>query len=195
MGDINASAGDDRPDDERSQARRFSKMDSAVNSLQEAIKLCVTKVTRESLDEKDGRRAMEIIASATNLEHIDDITDKHLMELATRRSSIDASSPTRAPRTANLSSTRAGQPQTGLQCVHIRRRNDCPHLIEEKPGLRNAELAAWRATYAGYARDARRVSEPVRFIWTCCAAGPSRSTSTAKHLKANDGHEAGSLSS
>jgi phosphate:Na+ symporter len=31
---------------------------------------------RESLDEKDGRRAMEIIAFATNLEHIGDITDK-----------------------------------------------------------------------------------------------------------------------
>jgi phosphate:Na+ symporter len=37
-------------------------MDNIVDRLDEAIKLYATKVTRESLDDRDGRRAMEIIA-------------------------------------------------------------------------------------------------------------------------------------
>jgi phosphate:Na+ symporter len=45
----------------------------------------VIKLTRESLDESDGRRAMEIISFAINLEHIGDIIDKNLMELATKK--------------------------------------------------------------------------------------------------------------
>jgi phosphate:Na+ symporter len=53
--------------------------------LHEAIKLYVTQITRESLDESDGRRAMEIIAFDINLEHIGDIIDKNLMELAAKK--------------------------------------------------------------------------------------------------------------
>ena len=55
-----------------------SRMDNIVDRLDEAIKLYVTKITRESLDERDGRRAMEIIAFSINLEHIGDIIDKNL---------------------------------------------------------------------------------------------------------------------
>src|SRR5205085_11649186 len=40
---------------------------------------------RESLDERDGRRAMEIISFTINLEHIGDIIDKNLMELAAKK--------------------------------------------------------------------------------------------------------------
>jgi hypothetical protein len=39
-----------------------------MERLDEAIKLCLTKVTRESLDDRDGRRAMEIISFSINLE-------------------------------------------------------------------------------------------------------------------------------
>ena len=59
-----------------------SRMDNIVDRLDEAIKLYVTKLTRESLDDREGARAMEIIAFAINLEHIGDIIDKNLMELS-----------------------------------------------------------------------------------------------------------------
>src|SRR5262249_45196212 len=59
--------------------------DDAVDRLDEAIKLYVTKVTRESLDEREGQRAMEIITFAINLEHIGDIIDKNLMEIAAKK--------------------------------------------------------------------------------------------------------------
>jgi phosphate:Na+ symporter len=45
----------------------------------------VIKITRQSLDDREGRRAFEIMAFAINLEHIGDIIDKNLMELATKK--------------------------------------------------------------------------------------------------------------
>jgi phosphate:Na+ symporter len=62
-----------------------SRMDNTVDSLDEAIKLYVTKLTRGSLDEREGKRAMEIISFAINLEHMGDIIDKNLSELATKK--------------------------------------------------------------------------------------------------------------
>jgi phosphate:Na+ symporter len=71
--------------DDRKLVAEICRMDNAVDRLDEAIKLYVTKITRESLDEGDGRRAMEIIAFTINLEHIGDIIDKNLMELAGKK--------------------------------------------------------------------------------------------------------------
>jgi phosphate:Na+ symporter len=70
---------------DRQLAAEVSRMDNIVDRLDEAIKLYVTKVTRESLDDRDGRRAMEIISFSINLEHIGDIIDKNLMELAVKK--------------------------------------------------------------------------------------------------------------
>ena len=70
---------------DRKLAAEVSRMDNVVDRLDEAIKLYITKLTRESLDEREGARAMEIIAFAINLEHIGDIVDKNLMELAAKK--------------------------------------------------------------------------------------------------------------
>ena len=71
--------------DDRKLVSEIERMDNVVDKLYEAIKLYVTKITRESLDDREGRRAMEIIAFAINLEHIGDIIDKNLMELAAKK--------------------------------------------------------------------------------------------------------------
>ena len=70
---------------DRKLTGEVSRMDNIVDRLDEAIKLYVTKITRGSLDDRDGRRATEIIAFAINLEHIGDIIDKNLMELAAKK--------------------------------------------------------------------------------------------------------------
>jgi phosphate:Na+ symporter len=70
---------------DRKIAGDVSRMDNIVDRLNEAIKLYVTKLTRDSLDEREGRRAMEIISFTINLEHIGDIIDKNLCELATKK--------------------------------------------------------------------------------------------------------------
>jgi phosphate:Na+ symporter len=71
--------------DDRRLVAEVSRMDNAVDKLDEAVKLYVTRLTRESLDERDGYRAMEIVAFSINLEHIGDIIDKNLMELAQKK--------------------------------------------------------------------------------------------------------------
>ena len=71
--------------DDRRLVASIERMDNAVDRLHEAIKLYMTNITRESLDDREGRRAMEIIAFAINLEHIGDIIDKNLMELAAKK--------------------------------------------------------------------------------------------------------------
>ncbi len=70
---------------DRTLVDQVSRMDNSVDGLDEAIKLYLTKLTRDSLDEGEGRRAMEIISFAINLEHIGDIIDKNLSELATKK--------------------------------------------------------------------------------------------------------------
>ena len=54
-------------------------MDNAVDQLDEAIKLYVTKLTRDSLDEREGDAPWRSSSFAINLEHIGDIIDKNLM--------------------------------------------------------------------------------------------------------------------
>jgi phosphate:Na+ symporter len=128
---------------DRKLVGQICKMDNAVDRLHEAIKLYVTKVTRESLDEQDGRRAMEIIAFVINLEHIGDIIDKNLMELATRKIkqryqfSTEGAKELEAFHQRVLNNLRLAFSAFMSGDVRMART-----LIEEKTGLRNAELAA-----------------------------------------------------
>jgi len=71
--------------DDRRLISEICRMDDSVDGLDEAVKLYLTKLTRESLSERDGHRAMEIISFSINLEHVGDIIDKNLMELAAKK--------------------------------------------------------------------------------------------------------------
>jgi len=70
---------------DRKLVAEISRMDDAVDSLNEAVKLYVTRMTRDSMDDRDGYRAMEIISFSINLEHVGDIIDKNLMDLASKK--------------------------------------------------------------------------------------------------------------
>ena len=70
---------------DRKLVGEVSRMDNVVDRLTEAIKLYIARLTRGSLDEREGRRAMEIVSFAINLEHIGDIIDKNLCELALKK--------------------------------------------------------------------------------------------------------------
>ena len=71
--------------EDRKLVSEVCRMDDAVDRLDEAVKRYVTKITRESLNESDGRRAMEIISFSINLEHVGDIIDKNLMDSAAKK--------------------------------------------------------------------------------------------------------------
>jgi phosphate:Na+ symporter len=70
---------------DRALAAGIMKMDDAVDSLHEDIKLYVSQIARRHLDEPESHRATEIIAFTINLEHIGDIIE-NLMDLAQKKS-------------------------------------------------------------------------------------------------------------
>ncbi|MBP2291655.1 Na/Pi cotransporter family protein [Azospirillum rugosum] len=73
-----------RQNDERPIAE-VSRADDRVDRLHTAIKLYLAKLGRGNLDEAESRRVNEMMAFAINLEHVGDIIDKSLMELAAKR--------------------------------------------------------------------------------------------------------------
>jgi len=70
---------------DRKLAGDVERKDNIVDKLNEAIKLYITRLTRDSLDDSEGRRAMEIVSFTINLEHVGDIIDKNLCELAIKK--------------------------------------------------------------------------------------------------------------
>ncbi len=71
--------------DDRQKLAQLQRLENSVDKLHEAIKLFVTDVSREALDPGESRRSAEILTFTTNLEHIGDIIDKSLLELADKK--------------------------------------------------------------------------------------------------------------
>jgi len=128
---------------DRALVDQVSAMDNRVDSLDEAIKLYVTKLTRGSLDEREGQRAMEIVSFAINLEHIGDIIDKNLSELATKKIkrrfqfSAEGAEELSAFHKRTMDSLRIAFGVFMSGDV-----NEARKLLAEKTALRSAEIAA-----------------------------------------------------
>ncbi len=54
--------------DDRRLVAEICRMDNAVDKLDEAVKIYITRLTRQSPDDQDGQRAMEIVSFSINLE-------------------------------------------------------------------------------------------------------------------------------
>lgn len=65
--------------------RDIRAADDAVDAVNHAIKLHLVRVSRKGMSEVDSRRFMEVISFTTNLEHIGDVIDKQLLELAEKK--------------------------------------------------------------------------------------------------------------
>ena len=65
--------------------RETRKQDDQIDALHEAIKLYLTEVSRNELDKPSSRRCIELIMFTTNLEHIGDIIDKNLLDVAEQK--------------------------------------------------------------------------------------------------------------
>jgi phosphate:Na+ symporter len=128
---------------DRALVGEVSQMDNAVDGVVEEIKLYLTKLTRGSLDEREGQRAMEIISFAINLEHIGDIIDKNLSELATKKTkrrfqfSVEGAEELSAFHRRIMDSLRIAFGVFMAGDV-----SEAHKLLSEKVLLRNAELAA-----------------------------------------------------
>jgi phosphate:Na+ symporter len=129
--------------DDRALVSEVSRMDNTVDRLDEAIKLYLTKLTRGSLDEHEGRRATEIISFVINLEHIGDIIDKNLSEVAAKKikGKYQFSSEGAAELTAFHKHVLESL-KIAFGVFMSGDVNEARKLIAEKAQLRNAEVSA-----------------------------------------------------
>jgi phosphate:Na+ symporter len=128
---------------DRALVDQVSRMDNTVDSLDEAIKLYVTKLTRGSLDEREGQRAMEIISFAINLEHMGDIIDKNLNELAMKKIKRRFQfSPEGAEELSTFHKRTMDSLRIAFGVFMSGDVNEARKLLAEKAHLRNTELAA-----------------------------------------------------
>ncbi len=128
---------------DRTLVDQVSRMDNSVDNLDEAIKLYVTKLTRGSLDEHEGRRAMEIISFTINLEHIGDIIDKNLSELATKKIKRRFQfSPEGAEELSAFHKRTMDSLRIAFGVFMSGDVNEARKLLVEKTHLRNTEIAA-----------------------------------------------------
>ena len=70
---------------DRQKLAWMSKLDDTVDKLHEAVKLFVTEASKAEMSDDESRRFVEILSFTTNLEHIGDIIDKNLLELAGKK--------------------------------------------------------------------------------------------------------------
>lgn len=71
--------------------KAVEQADDAVDRLHEAIKLYIVQASRAEMDEEESARSVEILGFIMNLEHVGDILDKSLMELAEKRGRLGLS--------------------------------------------------------------------------------------------------------
>ena len=67
------------------RADEIIKLDDDIDRLYTAVKLYLTQISREALDEKDSRRWAEIISFTINLEHVGDILERIMQDLRDKK--------------------------------------------------------------------------------------------------------------
>ena len=71
--------------DDQRLAAELRAMDDQVDSLYSAIKYYMTKISRSSLDENEGRRWTEIISFTINMEQIGDLVERVLQDVEDKK--------------------------------------------------------------------------------------------------------------
>ena len=129
--------------------RAIEHADNAVDRLYEAIKLYLIQTSRTDLSEEEGKRYVEILTFTTNLEHIGDIIDKNLMELAAKKIknrfvfSTEGLSELKAFHSRVLENLRLALNVFTTRDITLARR-----LVAEKAVIRDAEAKAADSHFA-----------------------------------------------
>ena len=70
---------------DRVLSRRLRGMDDHVDSLYTAVKLYLTQISREALEEREGRRWTDIVSFTINLEQVGDIVERILSDIEDKK--------------------------------------------------------------------------------------------------------------
>lgn len=129
--------------------REVESCDDQVDSLHEAIKLFIVETSKSEMDAEESRRAVEILSFTANLEHIGDIIDKNLMELASKkiRNRLNFSPEGRC-ELEQFHGTVLENCQLALNVFVSRDLEMAQSLLEKKQALRDDELAAASSHYS-----------------------------------------------
>ncbi|NSZ48775.1 Na/Pi cotransporter family protein [Agrobacterium vitis] len=71
-----------------SQIKEIPALEKRVDSLQQEVKIYLSKLGREGLSEENGRRSLVIVDYAINLEHIGDIIEKGLLPQVAKKATL-----------------------------------------------------------------------------------------------------------
>ncbi|MEP7206824.1 MAG: Na/Pi cotransporter family protein [Casimicrobiaceae bacterium] len=70
---------------DRALAERLRKMDDVVDKLYSAVKFYLTQISREALEEKEGRRWADIMSFVINMEQIGDIIERVVNDVVDKK--------------------------------------------------------------------------------------------------------------
>jgi phosphate:Na+ symporter len=135
--------------DDARLVRQIGKSDDAVDRLHEAIKLYLMRLSSAGMSEEDGRRFLEILTFVTNLEHIGDIIDKNLMELAAKKIKHKlAFSPEGLAELRQFHGRVSDNMRLAFNVFTLRDVRLARKLLAEKPLLREAEIYSTNSHFA-----------------------------------------------
>jgi phosphate:Na+ symporter len=118
------------------------KLDDDVDRLYTAIKLYLTKISREALDERDSRRWAEIISLTINLEHVGDILERILVDLRDKKIGHNLSfSPAGMEEIVELHERLVSNLRLGLSVFLNGDVKSAQRLLAEKERFRDLERA------------------------------------------------------
>ena len=148
--------------------KEVEKSDNVVDELHEAIKLYLVKVSKAEMSDEESQRYVEILTFTTNLEHVGDIIDKNLMELAAKKiKNRYTFSPEGLDGIRIFHAPRDGQHAAGLQRVRDPRRGaGAPPARRKGEPRAPPSLPPPTAILRGCARAGRNRSRPARSIST-----------------------------
>ena len=70
---------------DRALAERLRKMDDIVDDLYTAVKLYLTQISREALEQKEGRRWADIVSFTINMEQVGDIIERIVTDIVDKK--------------------------------------------------------------------------------------------------------------
>lgn len=129
--------------DDAKLAEELRSRDDQVDRLNEAIKLYLARLAQDALDSNDRKRYREVMTFATNLEHVGDIIDRNLLELAGKKiRNRLAFSPAGLDEICDFHARVLTSLHLALNVFVSRDASLARRLLAEKSTLREAELTA-----------------------------------------------------
>ncbi len=133
---------------DRTLVKEVRRADDIVDALHRAIGRYLARLDGRALAPADSRRVSEILAFAINLEHIGDIIDRNLMELAAKRIRLALALPAETRETIGDMQARLVEHLKLAVSVFMFGDDTAAHrLVAAKDAFRDVERAALRRYY------------------------------------------------